>query len=183
MKTKKGQIGSAISWFVATIVVAFILLLFIGFSMGKGPVAKLKDNKPESNIVNTKVFEELEQQRGLFRLFEEEYKNKEGYFIIKNEIISKTITKKNIQNLLLFIEHYSKLYQEKDHCFEFYITTSEDYYKDNPEYFSVYFNFPDKSQLEFDYEWSIFHKKTYSFPPLEKREIVIKYISKKCEKK
>ncbi len=103
MKTKKSQSGSAISWFVATILVFFILILFVSFSTMKDFSKRLNNEKPEIRTIQTDIFDKLEQQRELQVFYWTETNNKTN-----REILLRYAFNNQISNQQSFFESYTQ---------------------------------------------------------------------------
>lgn len=73
---KKGQIGTAISWFVATIVVAVILIIFMGISTMKSVSKQISGSSTKIENLNTDTFIRLDQQRSIQMFFKGDYEEK-----------------------------------------------------------------------------------------------------------
>ncbi|MEM4605921.1 MAG: hypothetical protein QW103_02720 [Candidatus Pacearchaeota archaeon] len=83
-KSKKAQISNTFSWFVATIVIFFILLIFVFFVSLKDLLDKRGDIPSMVSLVETKSFLNQEEQRRLFILLEEELDNKKFFDIYRD---------------------------------------------------------------------------------------------------
>ncbi len=199
MKSRKAQTGSALSWFIGSIVVAFILLLFFIFGFGKTAVQQTIQGKPEVKLTETTAFHQSEQQRQMFVFFESEYENKDNYDIIHN--LAKKIKKEDISNkedtaytisekrLESYLEEQRK---STENCFNFFILDNTiSYLGDGFSGYSegdtiYYLSFPENKRLDksvSELSRTINLERDYSFFFPEKSFALIKYIPTECSEK
>jgi|GEM_PF-7095774 len=81
---KKAQISNTLSWFIATIVIFFILIIFVFFASLKNISNKGKNIGVTVEIVGTDIFLQQEQQRAIYSFFEKDEENKKIYFLVKD---------------------------------------------------------------------------------------------------
>ena len=195
---KKAQISSTLSWFIATIVIFFIIVIFLVFSSIKNVTDTQKNIGAEVELVGTYAFLKQEQQRGLFVLFERGYENRTNYDLLSG--MRKKIIRNNyldqkdgyyakFSNSLTF---FSKEMKEKlGECFNFFIVdekvsyTGDGFlgYSEGDTFY--YFRFPKDSNLDKTdllLASTVDLKRDFSFFFPEKSFALIKYIKKECPK-
>lgn len=183
MEDKLAQ-GTMITWFAGFLAIIFILFLFVAMSLADVTIRRSENVKSEIITGSSINFYKSEQQRGLFVFFEEDFQDKENYYIVKafhQNIEPKKARDPRNNFYKLLKETLSNNYKNKeavDDCFNFSIIEEE------PELIIVggrsmgfetiyYLKFPEDMKNESS-------GKSYSFSFQEGETVLINYIGDKC---
>jgi hypothetical protein len=192
MTNKKAQIGQTVSWFIGFLVIIFILFLFIFMGTSKTTIDRVTQGKQEITLIQTTAYNQSEQQRQIFVLFENEYEDKTNYEITKKAIDSiepKKILDPNKEGYKSMQEYLTDYISKEKDCFQLFIIDEELIKKSGGTggwYFEpfYYFTFPSKSELDkirrFEYEDGKTHNDKYSFFFSTKSFTLIKYFGVNC---
>ncbi|MEM4181898.1 MAG: hypothetical protein QXX68_01960 [Candidatus Pacearchaeota archaeon] len=191
-KNKKAQISSTLSWFVATIVIFFILMIFVFFA-GLKNIKDIKNNIVDDvKTVGTAAFLSQEEQRALFYLFEEEVENKKFYYLTEDFIEKIDPFCSNKINPKM--EDYLKRLNDKNKiikiCSSFFIVNGLSYIGDGVSAYSkgranYCFSYPRGKKYPFQTDFKLFSdiedlSYGYSFFFPEKSFALIKYYIEEC---
>ncbi len=192
MTNKKAQIGQTVSWFIGFLVIIIILFLFLFMGTSKTAIDRVTQGKQEITLIQTTAYNQSEQQRQIFVLFEDEYEDKTNYEITK-EAIDSIEPKKNLdpdtEEYKRIQESLTDYLSKNKQCFQLFIIDEELIKRGGGTggwYFEpfYYFTFPKESELDkirrFEYEEGKTHNDKYSFFFPTKSFTLIKYLGVNC---
>lgn len=202
-KNQKAQISSTLSWFVATIVIFFILIIFVFFANLKTLIDKTQNIANSVSMVKTDAFLKEEQQRGLFVLFEKKTDNKKFYDSLKKIVNLIEYRKEKSSPNKFYLDEESEAYtnlektiksdleSKKGTCYVFYVLNNKTKYMADPSasggedgssyQIQYYFRYPKKDFPQELIFLGDIEKNSYSFFFPEKPFVLIKYILEECE--
>lgn len=195
MKNKKAQVGSSLTWFVATIVVFFFLLIFLVVFIAYMTKGSITGEMPSAEVLGSSSFQKSEEQRMLFVLFESEYQNRISFDIVYNFVKILEDREKNYErtkNFELLNKTIHTIHEKNKNLFNFFIFNKNmvwvvvDLSGYSEQKVIYYFRFPSNEEIEKKEESldSVINlQPIYLFYFPEKSFVLISYIKKEYSQK